>query len=147
MPDQPVWWEIKEPEDSQVWSDFRLTFDFNPSTSSRDWPSFREPVPSVTCALSTEWDAAASEEFLALMKGHIRACARPDEWVYGLDPHHTCCRYNPHLLEEPAPDALGYRDPWDGFVLPNGDYGITLADDWRWGTLGHPWEWSLCVFG
>ena len=147
MPDQPAWWEIKKPEYSQVWNDINLAFDFTPSTSPWDWPGFREPVPSITYAFSTEEDDAAVDEFFALMKGHIRACARPDEWVYGLDWQHTCCRYNPHLLEEPAPDALGRRVPWEGFLLPDGDYAITLADDWRWGTLGHPWERSLCVFG
>jgi len=28
-----------------------------------------------------------------------------------------------------------------------GDYFIWLAQDFRYGTFGHPWEPSLCVFG
>jgi len=28
-----------------------------------------------------------------------------------------------------------------------GDYFIFLAEDLRFGTFGHPWEHSLCVFG
>ncbi|MEU5934541.1 DUF2716 domain-containing protein [Micromonospora sp. NPDC047187] len=30
---------------------------------------------------------------------------------------------------------------------PVGDYYIHLAEDFRFGTFGHPWELSLCVFG
>lgn len=147
MPDQPAWWDIKEPECTQVWTDVNLAFDFTPSTSPWDWPGFREPIPSITYGFSNEEDDAAVDEFLVLMTAHICVCARADEWVYGLDWQHICCRYNPHWLDEPAPDALGRRAPWERFLLPDGDYAITLADDWRWGTLGHPWERSLCVFG
>jgi len=32
-------------------------------------------------------------------------------------------------------------------VLPDGDYHIFLADDFSFGTLGHPWEQTICVFG
>lgn len=32
-------------------------------------------------------------------------------------------------------------------VFPDGDYYIAAADDLRWGTFGHPWERSLCVWG
>jgi hypothetical protein len=32
-------------------------------------------------------------------------------------------------------------------VIPDGDYHIFLAPDFSWGFFGHPWEWTICVFG
>ena len=32
-------------------------------------------------------------------------------------------------------------------VLPNGDYYLYLAPDLSFGTFGHPWEQTICVFG
>ncbi|MFB6780507.1 DUF2716 domain-containing protein [Streptomyces sp. NPDC056352] len=50
-------------------------------------------------------------------------------------------RVPPRVLEE------SYREGWPLSPYPDGDYYIFLADDLRFGTFGHPWEYSLCVFG
>ena len=31
--------------------------------------------------------------------------------------------------------------------FPDGEYCIFLADDFSFGTFGHPWQRSVCVFG
>lgn len=136
---------MRDAEYASVWNDFTLAFDFRPSTSPWDWPGFREPAPSVTYALSLQEDDALIDEFYDAMREHLLACARPDEEVYGLDWQHECQRYRPHAVfgDETAERAVH----WTAYLMPDGDYAITLADDWRWGVLGHPWERSICVFG
>jgi len=32
-------------------------------------------------------------------------------------------------------------------MMPDGDYNIHLAEDFRYGTSGHPWENTICVLG
>ncbi|WP_399171330.1 DUF2716 domain-containing protein [Streptomyces sp. TLI_171] len=39
------------------------------------------------------------------------------------------------------------REGWPLSPYPDGDYFVFLAEDLRFGTFGHPWEHSLCVFG
>ncbi|WP_198347940.1 DUF2716 domain-containing protein [Plantactinospora sp. KBS50] len=39
------------------------------------------------------------------------------------------------------------RPGWPLSPYPDGDYSIYLAEGFRFGTFGHPWELSLCVFG
>ncbi len=59
------------------------------------------------------------------------------------------------VIVEPVP-SITYRnmpfeaaDPnaWSIPVLPDGDYYIFLSPDFRFGTFGHPWEETICVFG
>ena len=47
-------------------------------------------------------------------------------------------------LEDPT---LQGRESWRIPVLPDGDYSIFLAADFRFGIFGHPWEGTWCVFG
>ncbi len=39
------------------------------------------------------------------------------------------------------------REVWRIPVYPNGDYPIFLAEDFRFGIFGHPWERTCCIFG
>lgn len=39
------------------------------------------------------------------------------------------------------------RPGWPGSVYPDGDYYLYLDPELRFGTLGHPWEHTLCMFG
>lgn len=36
---------------------------------------------------------------------------------------------------------------WPISVIPDGDHHIFLAEDFSFGTFGHPWEQTICVFG
>jgi hypothetical protein len=111
------------------WRRFADTYGFRAGTTAKDWPAIREPVPSVTYDLGpfSEERATAVEHLVAAV---LRAATRPGEtlvfhdWVH---PSHE----------------LGDADP----LYPNGDYVIVVAEDLRFGVLGHPWEHSLCFFG
>ncbi|WP_414646490.1 DUF2716 domain-containing protein [Embleya scabrispora] len=68
-----------------------------------------------------------------------------------LDWQHTCYRLRPDVPETDMflPRVLEgrSREGWPFGLYPDGDYHIFLAQDLRFGTFGHPWEHTLCVFG
>ncbi|MFH9354804.1 IS3 family transposase [Kitasatospora sp. NPDC017646] len=81
----------------------------------------------------------------------LAGCSAPGESLWILDWQHTCYRLRPDL---PATDMFlprvlegCSREGWPLSPYPDGDYFIFLAEDLRFGTFGHPWEHSLCVFG
>jgi Protein of unknown function (DUF2716) len=49
----------------------------------------------------------------------------------------------PHRIRDEGPAD----STWPIEIYPDGDSYIWLAEDLRYGTFGHPWEPSLCVFG
>jgi Protein of unknown function (DUF2716) len=60
-----------------------------------------------------------------------------------LDWHHQTYRCRPYRIrDEEAPDEM-----WPTEIYPDHDYHVWLVEDLRYGTFGHPWEASLCVFG
>ena len=36
---------------------------------------------------------------------------------------------------------------WVTHPIPDGEYTIFIEPQFRFGTFGHPWEWSLNIFG
>jgi hypothetical protein len=47
------------------------------------------------------------------------------------------------------PDNLrkNLRPGWPRSPYPDGDYPVLIAEDFTYGSFGHPWEHSLCLFG
>jgi hypothetical protein len=73
----------------------------------------------------------------------LRRVTGVEESVVVLDWHHQTYRCLPHRIrDEEAPDEM-----WPTGIYPDHDYYIWLAEDLRYGTFGHSWEPSLCVFG
>ena len=66
----------------------------------------------------------------------------PWEPIYALDWNHECFRFLPHRW-----DPVCSTDDWPLSALPAGEYHLFVTGDLRLGSLGHPWEESLCVFG
>lgn len=146
-----AWEQLSRVADEPAWYWVYDKLGFWPSTYANAWPGFREPAPSTTWDLASGDVDRDSAEFrlspysvkeddvarLALQA--LRACVRPDEWVWALHWQHQSYRFWPH--------RMGQSEPWPVPVFPKGDYHLFLAQDFRFGTLGHPWERSLCVFG
>jgi hypothetical protein len=136
------WRILEETESLEVWQRFARVFEFKPSMAvSLDNPTFKEPLPSVTFDVSddSEDENSTEDDFDKRMLEHLARCTEKDEEVYILDWHHTCYAIYPHhITARDCPFTLFY---------PNGDYIITLSKDFSWGTLGHPWEQSICIFG
>ena len=108
-----------------------------------DLPGIYEPFPSVTFALPrlgrdqdmpTDADVA---DLQSVMLAVFAACTPPHGRIYALDWQHESFWLQPHVA----------FDAWRVPVLPDGDYYIFLAPDFSRGLFGHPWEWTMCVFG
>jgi hypothetical protein len=143
-----AWVELSRHRYDRVWDRFDEAFAFKPSVYPEDWPTFRVPAPSVTWRIREllaefpPWsDPRATPYNLALLAA-MRAFTAEDEPVLALDWQHASYEFYPHLLREPD-EIKNWRIP----ALPSGEYHIFVTEDHRLGSLGHPWEQTVCVFG
>jgi Protein of unknown function (DUF2716) len=139
----PAWSALGLSEQREIWDRFDRTFNFRPSVRPADFPGIDEPSPSVTFALPRDGaqkrlpTADDIEDLESATLAAFRACTEPGDRMYALDWQHEGFRLQPHVPFE----------EWLVPVLPDGDYYIFLAADFTWGLFGHPWEWTMCVFG
>ncbi|MFC7246955.1 DUF2716 domain-containing protein [Catellatospora aurea] len=130
-------------EQAAVWDRFYAQFDFRPSMHR--YPAITEPTPSVTWSLSSLDDDPGYTRLVEALHAGLTALVG-DGSILCLDWQHPSYRVWPSLV---GPDNI---DPpggpgWPLSPYPDGDYFVYLAEDFRFGTFGHPWEPSLCVFG
>lgn len=140
--DSAAWAQVRDDEAQRLWDRFDAAFRFRPSMY--DLPAIDEPTPSITYALTYEDGTRAEPVWVnrALLTA-LRRVTSIDDGVVVLDWQHPTYRCRPHRVrDEEAPDVT-----WPIEIYPDGDYYIWLAEDFRYGTFGHPWEPSLCVFG
>jgi len=126
---------LGDAEYRQVWSRFYAEFAFRPSTDRFEWPGIDEPAGSATWSLSALDDDPGYlllDRMVAVIQRGLASCA--DE-LYALDWHHESYRF-----------PTSAKD-WPLSPFPDGDYYVYLTPDFRLGTFGHPWEYTLCVFG
>ena len=62
--------------------------------------------------------------------------------MFALDWQHASYEFYPHLFR-----AADEPRNWCIPALPSGEYHLLITEDHRLGSLGHPWEKTLCVFG
>lgn len=119
----------------KVWEDFDKAFNFRPSVHG-PFPSITEPKDSITFSLEQNYNDALIDEFENVLSQAFIECGYGSKEVYYLDWQHEC--YATIINEN--------NDSWmSGF--PDGDYAIFLSEDMSVGTFGHPWEYSICIFG
>lgn len=132
-----AWSEFTEDEYANVWDRFYAEFKFRPDYNERSRPAISEPPPFVTFDLSDNMTVEARTEIDRMFLDSFRIVT-PTTWhMFWLDWQHTSYRFEPHVADCFGP--MGW--------YPDGDYYIFLADDFSFGTFGHPWQESLCVFG
>ncbi|MFG3343592.1 DUF2716 domain-containing protein [Streptomyces sp. NPDC048018] len=128
-----------------LWQRLYDEFGFRPST--RAFPGIDEPVPSVTWSLDVLYrpDRTVDDDRLdsceAVVRGALRDLTRPGDLLSFLDWQHTGYAFDPHRVGGPG------MPPWPGDAYPDGDYYLNVHPDLRFGTFGHPWEHTLCVWG
>lgn len=133
---RPVVPLFDQPEYAEIWDDFSGRFGFRPSVHA--FPGIAEPPGSVTWHLNVADDDGVDELQDVVVAG-LRAVARED--LHWLDWQHVGYRFDPDRVGRPG------QPPWPGGVYPDGDYFLYVPRDLRFGTFGHPWEHTLCVFG
>ncbi|MGW0549723.1 DUF2716 domain-containing protein [Streptomyces altiplanensis] len=135
---------LAEAEYQRVWDRFYEDFIFRPSMSSFMWPAIKEPGASVTWSLAALDDDSSYERLdrlVAVVEQGLSSCVGPTDTLLALDWQHTSYRFAPQEVGGPGQPA------WPLSPYPDGDYCIFLAEDFRFGSFGHPWEESLCLFG
>ncbi|MEU3605682.1 DUF2716 domain-containing protein [Streptomyces sp. NPDC035033] len=136
--------ELSDAEDRRVWDRFSEQFGFRPSMSPSTWPAIEEPGASVTWSLAALPDEPGDERLdrlVAVVEQGLSSCAGPSGTLFALDWQHPSYRFAPHQVGGPGQPA------WPLSPYPDGDYFVFLAEDFRFGSFGHPWEESLCLFG
>jgi hypothetical protein len=137
--------ELSGPEERSTWARFYTQFHFRPS--SRSFPGIAEPATSVTWSLDELHDDPnyrKLDRLVDLIHEGLARSAPLDQDLLFLDWQHTCYRIRPRLAS-----SVWNGPRWPELLspYPDGDYYIYLAEDLRFGTFGHLWEHSLCVFG
>ncbi|MEU7903391.1 DUF2716 domain-containing protein [Actinoplanes sp. NPDC049118] len=135
---------LEEPEYGRLWDRFRRQFAFRPGMTRATWPAIKEPVASVTWSLGALDDDAGYQRLdamVAAVNAGLWACTPPDGTLLVLDWHHVCYRIRPHRI------TAEHSPAWSASMMPDGDYNIHLAEDFSFGTFGHPWEYTICVMG
>lgn len=132
--------------DEKVWDRFDDRFDFRPSMQR--FPAITEPSPSVTWSLSSVNDDpgyVCPDRLVDIVHAGFTTLVGEGSLLC-LDWQHPSYRVWPSLI---GPENIDPPDQpgWPLSPYPDGDYFVYLAEDFRFGTFGHPWEPSLCVFG
>ncbi len=136
-------WE--EFDDETAWERFYAAFQFRPGMDSTKWPAISEPPGSMTFDLHACWGDDGTAGWLldtvnsVVVWGLAQIVDRSSQ-VLALDWQHPGYRFRPQL-----PDASSQS--MHITPVPDGDYYIFLTEDFTAGTFGHPWEFTLCVFG
>jgi hypothetical protein len=145
---EDAWIELPRDRYDEVWDRFDAAFQFRPSVYPKDWPTFREPPTSATwdiqdlLAAFYPWrDPRATLYNLALLHA-LQECVPADEPVLALDWQHAAYEFYPHRFQ-----GAGVPANWRIPSLPSAEYHIFVTTDHRLGSLGHPWEATVCVFG
>ncbi|MFI5836155.1 DUF2716 domain-containing protein [Micromonospora sp. NPDC051300] len=133
-------------DEKAVWDRFDAAFDFRPSM--RHYPAITEPAPLVTWSLSgldDDPEYVRLDRLVEVVHAGITAVTGTSS-ILCLDWQHLSYQVWPGLVGPENINPAGRRG-WPLSPYPDGDYSIYLAEDFRFGTFGHPWELSLCVFG
>jgi hypothetical protein len=140
-----VWWEI---DYAAAWAPFNERFDFKPDFYERGQPAILLPPDCVVLDLAGLFAdpgpriAAGTAAITAAALRAFVELAVDDEMV-ALDWNHGAYRYSPAQL---AVSHIDYLE-WPVAIVPNGDYYAHMEPNLAWGTFGHPWQQSLCLWG
>ena len=151
-----AWTELPELDYDRYWDRFFREFKFRPDVSL--FPGIKEPTPSITWSIESAWldpdplmrktHSSFNEAMLPAFKRVIAESAS----LIVLEWHGTCYKFRPRQYSGsfiPIGNDNGEDETasWKVAVIPDGEYYIFLSEDFRFGTFGHPWESTICVWG
>ncbi|MFI8823821.1 DUF2716 domain-containing protein [Streptomyces sp. NPDC053431] len=140
---------VREIHDGDQWGGLwdRLYGEFGFRPSVERFPGIDEPVPSATWSLDALDDAGSEKEedlldaFEAIIRDALTDLTPPGGLLGFLDWQHTGYVFDPHRVGRAGSPR------WPGAAYPDGDYYLNVHPDLRFGTFGHPWEHTFCVWG
>ena len=143
------WRRLSCDERDEYREGFYEAFGFSPNARQGNGSCFREPCPSVTWDISEvlraagqERESMAAELTLAVLAAFRRATPS-GETLVALD----VLRFYEHYAFDPHRLASAGREQWAHPVLPDDNFSLFLAKDFRFGLVGDPVRQTLCVFG
>ncbi|MBR7839163.1 DUF2716 domain-containing protein [Actinospica durhamensis] len=140
--DSAAWAQVRGDEADLLWDRFDAAFRIR--SSLYDVPGIDEPTPSITYDLTYEDGTRVEPVWVnRVVLAALRRVTGVDDSVVVLDWRHQGYRCRPHRIRDKEPP----HETWPIEIHPDHDYYVWLAEDFRFGTFGHPWEPSLCVFG
>lgn len=141
------WVELDIIRNEAAWNFVYDVLKFRPSMNPASWPGIVEPTDSETYSVGHVYGEPERYRMLTSdlserLVDALRWCCDDGEHILALEWQHLCYRFDPK-------SAFKYRSErdWPMPALPNGDYCIFLASDFRFGWFGHPWEQTICIFG
>jgi Protein of unknown function (DUF2716) len=145
-----AWQPLNRTATDEIWKRIYSRLQFRTGVNPEDWPGILEPGESVTYSISRPFQGLGSrQQFveagmvlnLATLAA-FRRCLPRSGYLHAMDWQHPCYEFHPHEKFEAA-DPLS----WEVQPFPDGDYYFFLSPELRFGTFGHPWEQTFCVFG
>lgn len=135
----PIGWELLEgTAEDQIWKRFARSFNFLPSVHKSEWPGISERAPFLTYKLPPLKTLNQPDIWLQCLRVFQIVCSRPgQERLAVLDWQHQSYWLDPKTAGETSMVP----------IIPNGDYYIFIEPQLRYGIFGHPWEWTISVFG
>ena len=142
---------LYDPEYAEVWDRFDAKFDFRPSIY--EFPGITEPSPSITWSLDELNDDPGYrklDRLVDVVQDGLASCSKPGSrsgfWT-GSTPATGSVRISRRPICSCLASSKGARGK-AGRSAPTrmGTTTSSLRRSLRFGTFGHPWEHSLCVF-
>lgn len=147
----------------EIWDKIYSLFDFSPDYYNKTQSPFKFPKSvkkvkaydiSRAYELLNPHDADGNYRTtvqIEILKTIFAECMDNDGFIYALDWHHSCFKYNPRINEpygfymtyNSMPDTKAYYP----FFYPNGDYYLFVSKDFKWGYFTHPWQKKVWIFG
>ena len=158
-------WELIEDkiEIKEIWDKIYSLFCFSPDYYNKSQPSFTFPQHikyvkthdiSGMCQVLNPHDVDGNYRTtvqIDTLKTIFAECMDEDDFIYALDWHHSCFKYDPRV-KEPYEYYMMYETLEDTrayfpFFYPDGDYYLFVSKDFNWGYFTHPWQKKAWVFG
>jgi len=147
-----LWVILQDDEYDYVWKRVYSEFCFSPSVKPEIVP-FQFQVPFDCYDINYSYLYENDDPIDEIIKSVFIECMENDDFMYALDWHHTCFKYNPRINIEPPTFIADERYTNGGYNVyfppfyPDGDYYFFIAKDFRGGYLTHPWLEKVWVFG
>ncbi|QZT40841.1 DUF2716 domain-containing protein [Bacillus amyloliquefaciens] len=137
-------WRLSEEETERLWRRVNRAVKWKPGSI---FASIKPPKPfqifDVSQGFNNEKGRIGFQEDaeVQLLKA-FQSCTLKHEFMYALDWQHECYLFNPHVPIDK--DEFG---EWLVPVIPNGDYGCFIHQEFQWGLLGDPRQQTITIFG